>query len=127
MLYGCRREDQVSGFLPFQLLSVVPLRVSFEHLLPYEADRPASERRIAAALALAQHCTTPVDNISFVSYQGSTLRKFKVRDSVSVARGSTLRSVFKRPPFSSKFYGLCLIFKAKHSRYKLKTSHDRYS
>lgn len=58
VLYGYRRRAVVSGFSPFQLLYGVSSRMFFEHLLQYEADRSASERRLAEVLALASYRAT---------------------------------------------------------------------
>lgn len=51
VLYGCRRRSLVSGSSLFQLSYKVSFRVPFEHLLQYEADKPAPEGRIAEDLA----------------------------------------------------------------------------
>lgn len=81
----------------------------FEHFLQFEAEKTASERRIADFLALALYRATHVSKIDSSFYQNPISKEFKKGDSFLAARGAALSAVVKSPPFSSKFYGPCII------------------
>lgn len=99
----------------------------FEHLSQYEADQPASERRMVKVLALASYRAAHVSKVDSAFYRGPTSEDFKVDDLVLAARETALSSVFKWPLFSSRFYGPRTIDKASQPCYKLKSVHKRYS
>ena len=126
--YVYRRQNLAYGFSPYYELmyGIVP-RMPLEYSPVADVEDPTAKNRKVETLALAIYRAIHMNIVNGRPSRSVVTKSFKAGDFILVARGKALGSNIKWPPFSSKFYGPCMISSPNHPHYKLTSAHNRHT